>query len=97
MQPTHFPVIPHTPPAPAPAAPDVALADEHARVVDALGQAKLEHQGLQAALQHVSGRQRKHVIELVLHEWKGLREAGGFEGQRQAPRTVLVPAPSSIR
>lgn len=47
-------------------APDVALADEHARVVDGLGQALLEDQGLQAALQEVSGRQRQHVIQLVL-------------------------------
>lgn len=34
-------------------APDVALADEHARVVDGLGQPLLEDQGLQAALQEV--------------------------------------------
>ena len=33
--------------------PDVALADEHARVVDGLGQAQLEHQRLQPALQEV--------------------------------------------
>ena len=34
-------------------APDVALPDEHARVVDALRQAQLEHQSLQAPLQEV--------------------------------------------
>jgi hypothetical protein len=44
----------------------VALADEHARVVDALGEALLEHERLQAALQEVLRREREHVIELVL-------------------------------
>ena len=48
------------------AAPDVALADEDTGVVDGFGQAQLEDQGLQAALQEVLGRQRERVIQLVL-------------------------------
>ena len=45
---------------------DVALADEHARVVDRLGEAELEHESLQAALQELFRAEGKHVIELVL-------------------------------
>ena len=48
------------------AAPDVALADEHAGVVDGLGQAQLEDQRLQAPLQEIRRRQGQHVIQLVL-------------------------------
>ena len=42
--------------------PDVTLADEDARVVDGLGEAKLEDQRLQAPLQEVRRQQRQHVI-----------------------------------
>ena len=45
---------------------DVALADEHARVVHRLGEAELEHQRLQAALEERLGVEREDVIELVL-------------------------------
>merc|ERR1719149_161757 len=45
---------------------DVAVADQDARVVDRLGEAKLEDLGLQAALEEVGGLQRKHVIQLLL-------------------------------
>ncbi len=43
---------------------DVPLADEDARVVDALGQPQLEHLGLEAALQEVLHLEAQHVIEL---------------------------------
>ena len=46
--------------------PNVALADEHAGVVDALGHAELEHQGLQAALEQVLDGEAQHVVELCL-------------------------------
>ena len=46
--------------------PDVALLDEDAGVVDGFGQAELEDQGLQAALQEVLGGQGQHIIQLVL-------------------------------
>jgi hypothetical protein len=55
----------------------VALADEHARVVDRLGEALLEHERLQAALEEVLGRQRQHIIELVL---RGDADRGGGGG-----------------
>lgn len=42
------------------------LADEHTGVVDGLGQALLEHQGLQPSLQHIIGTQGEGVIQLVL-------------------------------
>ena len=45
---------------------DVPLADEHARVVDRLGEAELEDLGLQAALEEVGGLERQHVVELRL-------------------------------
>ena len=45
---------------------DVPLADEHAGVVDGLGQAQLEDERLEPPLKHVLGRQGKDVIELVL-------------------------------
>jgi len=45
---------------------DVALADEHTRMVDRLGEAELEHESLQAALQELFRAEGKHVIELVL-------------------------------
>ena len=47
-------------------APDVALPDEDARVVDRLGQAQLVDQGLQAALKEALNAERQHVIQLVL-------------------------------
>eukprot|EP00955_Chlamydomonas_euryale_P039021 351280-Chlamydomonas_euryale.AAC.8 len=46
--------------------PNVVLLDEHASVVDGLGQTLLEDNGLQAALQEVVWLQRQHVIQLVL-------------------------------
>ena len=46
--------------------PDVALLDEDTGVVDGLGQAQLEDEGLEAALQNILGRQGQHVIQLVL-------------------------------
>ena len=46
--------------------PDVALADEHTGVVNGLSEAKLEHQGLQAALKEIGDTQGQHVIELHL-------------------------------
>ena len=45
---------------------DVALANEHASVVHRLGEAKLEHKSLQAALKEGLSVERKNVIELVL-------------------------------
>jgi len=45
---------------------NVALANEHARVVHRLGEAELEHQGLQTALEESLGVEREDVIELVL-------------------------------
>ena len=39
--------------------------DQHARVVHRLGEAELEHEGLQALKERVRG-EREHVIELVL-------------------------------
>ena len=42
------------------------LADENTGMVHGLGQAQLEDQGLQAALQKVLGRHGQHVIELAL-------------------------------
>jgi hypothetical protein len=38
----------------------VTLTDEHAGVVDGLGQTKLEHQGLQAALEEIENIQRTY-------------------------------------
>mmetsp|Transcript_51844 Transcript_51844/g.130222 ORF Transcript_51844/g.130222 Transcript_51844/m.130222 type:complete len:224 (+) Transcript_51844:1286-1957(+) len=46
--------------------PDVALADEHTGVVDGLGQAQLEHLGLQPTLHELGSRQTQHVIQLLL-------------------------------
>ncbi len=43
---------------------DVPSSDTHSGVVDALGQAELEHLGLQAALQKVLNLKAKHVIQL---------------------------------
>lgn len=43
--------------------PNVTLSDEHARMVDALGEIGLEHLGLQPALQEILDLQRQHVIE----------------------------------
>ena len=45
---------------------NVTLADEHTRVVHRLGEAELEHESLQAALQELLRTKGKHVIELVL-------------------------------
>lgn len=45
---------------------DVALADEHAGVVHRLGEAELEHEGLEAALEERLSVEREDVIELVL-------------------------------
>ena len=55
----------------------LALADEHARVVPP-GEAELEHQRLQAALEERLGVEREDVIELVLGFilWKSGREQG---------------------
>jgi hypothetical protein len=39
----------------------VALADEHARVVDGLGVAELEHLRLKAALEEILGLQNKKI------------------------------------
>lgn len=47
-------------------APDVALADEDAGVVDGLSETQLEDEGLQSALQEIGRHQRQHVIQLVL-------------------------------
>lgn len=46
--------------------PDVALADQHAGVVDRLGQAQLEDLGLQAPLQEILYLQTQDVIQLHL-------------------------------
>jgi len=43
---------------------DVALADQNASMVDALGQSELEHARLQAAFEEVLDLEREHVIEL---------------------------------
>ena len=40
--------------------------DQHARVVNRLGQAKLEHLRLQATLHQVGGLERKHVLKVGL-------------------------------
>jgi len=45
---------------------DVALTDENACVVDALGKAELEHLCLQPALEEVLRGEREDVVELVL-------------------------------
>ena len=45
---------------------NVALLDEHARVVDGLGETLLEHEGLQSALEEVRRRHRQHEIKLHL-------------------------------
>lgn len=39
------------------------LTDQHTGVVDALGQAGLEHLGLQPSLQEIFDLERQHVIE----------------------------------
>ena len=46
--------------------PDVALADEDAGVVDALGESNLEDLRLEAAFEEVLERQAEHVIQLHL-------------------------------
>lgn len=45
---------------------DVALADEHAGVVHRLGEAELEHESLETALEKRLSVEREDVIELVL-------------------------------
>ena len=45
---------------------DVALLDQHTRVVNRLCEAELEHDGLETALEENLGGEREHVIELVL-------------------------------
>merc|ERR1711971_1022705 len=45
---------------------DVLLADQDTCMMDRLGQALLEDNSLQAALQEIIGLQSQHVIELVL-------------------------------
>merc|ERR1712160_81092 len=45
---------------------DVALADQHARVVDGLGKAQLEDLCLQTPLHDLRVRQAKDIIELLL-------------------------------
>ena len=40
--------------------------DQHARVVNRLGEAKLEHLRLQATLHQVGGLERKHVLKVGL-------------------------------
>lgn len=44
----------------------MALADEHAGVVDGLGQAQLEDLGLQASFQEILNFQAQDVIQLHL-------------------------------
>ena len=46
--------------------PDVALPDQDASMVDGLGHAILEDDGLEAALEEVLNSEGKHVIQLVL-------------------------------
>ena len=46
--------------------PDVALPDQDTSMVDGLGHAILEDNGLEAALEEVLNSKGKHVIELVL-------------------------------
>jgi len=46
--------------------PDVPLPNQHARVVNALGQVRLEHFGLQAALEELWGGKLEHEIQLSL-------------------------------
>ena len=59
---------------------NVALLDQHARVVNRLGEAELEHDRLETALEESLGVEREHVIELVL----GLvLLRGGEEGVRR--------------
>ena len=47
-------------------APDVALADHHTGHVDRLGEASLEHLGLEAALEDLLGGQLQHEVKLAL-------------------------------
>ena len=67
-------------------APDVALADEHAGVVDGLGEAQLEDQGLQPTLQEGLRVQRQHVIQLVLRLL--LRQRGAQAGAQVRRRRM---------
>ena len=46
--------------------PDVALPDQDTSMVDGLGHAILEDDGLEAALEEVLNSEGKHVIQLVL-------------------------------
>ena len=46
--------------------PDVTLADEHAGMVDGLGQAQLEDLGLQMSLQEILNLQAQDIIQLHL-------------------------------
>ena len=46
--------------------PNVPLPDEHSGMVDRLGHARLEHEGLKPALEKVLHSKSQHVIELVL-------------------------------
>ena len=60
----HAPVaIPAQPPLSA-LVPDVSLSDEHTGVVHRLGQTKLEHLSLQAALKEILNLETQNVIEL---------------------------------
>ena len=46
--------------------PDVPLPNQHARVVNALSQVRLEHFGLQAALEELWGGKLEHEVQLSL-------------------------------
>lgn len=48
------------------AVPDMALADQHAGMVDGFGQAQLEDLGLQAPLQEILDLEAQDVIQLHL-------------------------------
>ena len=45
--------------------PDVTLTDQHTGVVDGLGQATLEHEGLEATLHEVLNLEGQNVIETL--------------------------------
>merc|ERR1711998_726439 len=45
---------------------DVTLTDQHTGVVDGLGQATLEHEGLEATLHEVLEGERQHIIQTLL-------------------------------
>ena len=57
--------------------------DQHARVVNRLGEAKLEHLRLQATLHQVGGLERKHVLKVGL----GLVENAEAQQPAAGPRS----------